>query len=199
MTEDKKREQVSPVRLNLRPKLPVIKDPLNTGNPDLPVSELKPFGPTNGIDNINTTLVSKPTFDVSSVKGKGAVAKKFGAGAISALEQAPNIINQLSTDPETSKEATGKVLSLASSGASIGSAGGILGAGIGAGVGAAVGIIDNAGFKQRFRDKEDKLAEEEAAKLERERLNNYYTNRSSEQIKAELNLLNKANGFSATT
>ena len=114
---------------------------------------------------------------------------------MNALEQAPSIIANLNNDPTNSKEATGKVLSLAASGASIGAVAGPLGAGIGAVLGTGAGIVDNIGYKQEFRDKEDKRVTEELDNDIAERTQNYYLNRTADQIKSEQQLFAKANGY----
>lgn len=121
--------------------------------------------------------------------------KKGANAGLTALQELPGIINNFQTTPESHKEATGKVLSLASSGANIGASFGPLGAGIGAVVGAGAGLISNSKWEQKLVKKEDDAAIERNEDEIAERQQNYFLNKTAEQIKAEMNLFKEAQGY----
>ena len=136
--------------------------------------------------------VATPNLDIDEDSGLG---DKFAGAGLSALAQAPNIITNLSTDPTSSKEATGKVLSMAASGAKIGSAFGPWGTAIGAAGGAIAGGIDNIGYKKRFRAQEDEAEEIKIAEAYNERKRLYFESNTSEQMKSEMDLLRQSQGY----
>lgn len=192
------------VSYNFDPKLPIernIKEDLNKS--DLPKEKsigYSSMGITSPSINIKTPELKLPDtddtdIDISSKKGTNRFGKKAGTAGISALQELPNVINNLTTKPETEEAATGKVLSLASSGASIGSAFGPWGTLAGAGVGAITGILDNAGWQQDLVEKKDDAAIEEDKNNIAERQQNYFLNKTAEQIKAERNLFAQSQGL----
>lgn len=126
---------------------------------------------------------------------ESGVGAKLGTAGLSALAEAPKVISMMQTDPTSKEEATGKVLSMASSGAKIGSAFGPWGTAIGAAVGTGAGLIDNAGWKGRLNDKNDAITEAEAEAMIAERKQNYYDNNTSKQMEANRNIYLKAQGY----
>lgn len=117
-------------------------------------------------------------------------------GGIEALNQLPTIINNFSSKPTSSKEATGKVLSSAASGASIGlAAGGPLGAAIGLGVGATAGLIGNIGWRAKELERQDDVSIAEQEFDVNQRKQDYFLNSSREQIEGQKNLYLKSQGY----
>jgi len=121
--------------------------------------------------------------------------KAMGAG-ISALQQAPSIINNLSSDVESSQEAVGRTLSLASSGAQIGMNFGPWGAAAGAVIGAGAGIIANKDWRGKIVRAENKQLMTELGDDMAERQQNYFLNKTQDQIAAERNIYSKSLGYS---
>lgn len=125
------------------------------------------------------------------------IGAKLGTAGLSTLAEAPRIINNFQNKAQSKEEATGKVLSMASSGAKIGSAFGPWGMAAGAVVGAGAGIISNVGWKEEFNDNADDDLMAEADSQIAERKQNYYDSKTSEQIQANKNIYLQANGYSS--
>ena len=129
----------------------------------------------------------------TSVGGGGA---NWGAGASTAIAEAPGIIENFSNKPESHDEAKSLVLNSTKSGAAIG--GSIMpgwGHLIGAGVGAIAGFIGTAGYKERERnnvaDRYNSLWEGD--REERQRL--YFDQTSSERMEALQKIYKQSNGY----
>lgn len=134
---------------------------------------------------------TKSKFDLSQIKEPAL------KGATAALDQLPNLIQNYSTDPTSTQEAGGKSLSMGASMAQIGGAI-VPGWGHAAGflAGTVMGAIDNKGWRQRLLEKEgdETIAKIEDARMQR--AEEYYGQKSAEDIKKERNLLAQSMGYS---
>jgi len=133
--------------------------------------------------------------DLDKMGDAGSVGGTAATMGVSALQEAPSIINNLSTDPTSSKEATGKILSMAASGASIGMAAGPWGAAIGAVVGAGAGAIDNIGWKGRLMDSNDETSQGNLDAEKNKRLEELFYNSTSKQLEQEQKMLSQSLGY----
>lgn len=177
---------------NLEVNLPKVRDIPKVPTQSAGLAQMQPNTVTQGIN--------VPKLDVDVDKATENIDGKFAKGAakggLAALGEAPNVINNLMTDPRTEKDAIAKNLSLASSGAQIGlAAGGPLGAGIGAAIGYGVGAWDSAGWQQDLVKENDTKAiaknEDRNAEIDQ----NYWLNKTAEQIKTERSLFAEAQGL----
>lgn len=159
----------------------------NYSNNQVPVAPQ----PTNGAQYVGDT--GGPSSSAQRTGMNGAkVANVTGA----VVGEAPNIVNNFSSKPTSEKEATGKVLSMTASGASIGTA--IMpgwGTLIGAGVGAIGGLIGNIGWKGKLAEQQETDYSQKLEQEEAERAQNYFLNKTAEQIKAERDLFAEAQGI----
>lgn len=130
-----------------------------------------------------------------SKRGSGRFGGVAATGAVTALGEAPNIINNLNTTPETSEAATGKVLSMASSGASIGMAAGPWGALIGGAIGAGAGIVSNANWRGKLVAQNDDKLTDKLNAGQAERQQNFFMNKTADQIQAEMNIFKESQGL----
>jgi len=142
----------------------------------------------------------KPFASNLPTDGEGFFSSEAGRatvdGAITALGQAPKIIQNLSTDAKSSREATAKVLSMTASGASIGGAI-VPGWGhlIGGAAGAIGGLAKNSGWADKVLDENNKQTELVADQNSAELKQNYYMNKSADKIQAELNMYKESQGI----
>lgn len=113
----------------------------------------------------------------------------YGAGAATAISQAPAIISNLSQKPTGNAERNMGIAQSTAQFASIGlAAGGWIGAGVGALVGAGVGFFSQQGWQNDLRKQADRetIAALEADKLERTRM--FIQNSNAEQTKAQADM-----------
>lgn len=136
-----------------------------------------------------------PSVSADSQRGSGRFAGKAASAGMGILDEIPKVLQNLNTDPKTKEEATGKVISLASSGAKVGAAFGPIGAAGGLVLGGLAGIIDNANWKGKIVAEKDKKFEKKNNKAIAERQQNYFLNKTSEQIEAEMNIFKESNGI----
>lgn len=160
----------------------------------------------NSIDKRNaetSVAVDKFKNSIDKVAGEGEFIKA-GNAAMTAIGEAPSIVNQLQQTPESSAEATGKVLSLASSGGKIGGdiggifgeKGRVIGQVAGTAIGFLGGVADNVGWRHELVKKKDEETIAKLGKSEEELLNNYIKNKTSTQLKLEQGIHARALGYS---
>jgi hypothetical protein len=150
----------------------------------------------NNNNNDNEEEEEEDDDERESKRGSKRFGGRAAAAGMASLNQLPGIVSNLNTTPETKKAATGKVLSLASSGASIGlAAGGPWGAAAGAVVGAVGGILSNKNWKGKLVEKKDKALVEDLNENVAERQQNYFLNKTAEQIKSEMNIFKESQGI----
>ena len=154
-------------------------------------------GNTDKVERLTSKLGSKAN---KLFEGKADGGADWASGGFAGLGEATSLIQNLTTDPTSKQEATGKVLSMAGSGAKIG---GAIVPGIGHAVGAAAGAIggmlDNTGWQKRLLAENDKEASKEHYENQNERLQSYYNGKNLKQLNAQRELLRKASGYSVTT
>jgi hypothetical protein len=121
----------------------------------------------------------------------------FGAGALSALQQAPAIISNLSEKPTSNGEKNAMILNSTAQFAQIG--GSIVpgwGHAIGAVVGAGAGFIGQSGWYNDKVEKENALMVADLQKSKQQRMEEYMQGKTSDQLKAEAKAYAKALGYS---
>lgn len=168
-----------------------LSNPNNIGNTLLETASVS--NPNVDFNQVDGKDISGPSSDAK--KGSGKTGQQLAGAGLAALGEAPNIINQLGTTPESTKEAQGKALSLAASGAAIGMSFGPIGALAGGIVGGVAGIISNRDWKGKKVRKEDAALEKKLGEEQAERTQNYFMNKTAEQIEAELNIFKEAQGI----
>jgi len=132
----------------------------------------------------------------SATKGSGAQWGSASGIASTAISEAPGIVATFSDKPTSKKEAGGRVMSMTASGASIGTS--IMpgwGTLIGAAVGAGAGLVSNIGWKKELLADNNESFAKQQAEREAELKQNYYLDKTTEQLKAEYDLYAEANGI----
>jgi len=153
------------------------------------------IAPKPGDALVNNPLLGVETKDAIANANELTTGQKFMGAGIDALGQLPGIINNLSSKPQSSEEATGKVLSLAASGAKIGANFGGLGAAAGTIVGAGAGLIKNEGWRGEMTEEADKQLAITQETNRKALIDNYINQHSSQQIEAQKNLLSSTLGY----
>lgn len=190
-------KNLDPVQTNVKENVRNGVTALKTTVP-LPAATKLPGGtvmPKPGDALVNNPILGVETKDaINNAEGLTTGQKFMGAG-VDALGQAPSIINNLSSKPQSREEATGKVLSLASSGAKIGANFGPWGAGIGAVVGAGAGILKNEGWRGEMTEQADRELALEQENKRKALIDDYVNQHTSKQIEAQKNLLSSTLGY----
>ena len=157
----------------------------------------KNLNPDVDFNTVNGESVEGPSSPATPSADGGL---NWGAGGMEALKQLPSVIDNFSGKPTTSGEAQGNIANNALSGASIGmQVGGPWGAAIGAvalGVGTAV---SNSGWYDEVLADNDRAVEKGLDQGKQDRMRDYISNKTSDQLKAEGKAYARALGYSDRT